>query len=102
MTAKPRKPLLVNFAWAAVLLAVLCAVYVSSYLACCWLAARGTIGGDTARICVTAFYPLQRYRQSDLPGGETLNRLTWRCTLRGFEERADEPLHHLGTEHITQ
>ena len=45
MTAKPRKPLLVNLTWAAALLPVLLILYVASVGPACWLTARSVGSG---------------------------------------------------------
>lgn len=80
MTAKRRKPLLVNLTWAVV---AICLVYVASYFACSamlgaeWLSEDAVVAMDQS-----VFYPLIWYTHSGLPGSETFTRVSMWCYYR--------------------
>ena len=81
MTAKRRRPLLVNLAWC-----IVPAAYFASWLALHWLYGRGVFSLDTARtIEKTVFLPLRWYSgDSGLPGGDFLLQLADRCIDAGI------------------
>jgi hypothetical protein len=81
MTAKPRKPLLLNLTWASVACSVMVGLYVAAYLGWITLYAYGMIDSDT---CLagehTFFRPIIWYYHSDMPGAEAGGRLLdWCC-----------------------
>ena len=73
MTAKPRKPLLVNLTWAGAALFGLVVMYVGAWAATGWAASRGVISGPTLEMLDgTVFLPFGWYMRSDLPGADWL------------------------------
>jgi hypothetical protein len=87
MTAKRRKPLLVNLTWVCVLVAP--AAYFGSWLGLSWLYGRGVLGLETAVTLETTVYrPLNWYSaESGLPGGEFLIHMAERCVTAGIDSQ---------------
>jgi hypothetical protein len=80
-TRKPKK----RHLWIAAAAAAVVA-YVTGYPLIFWLEGRGTIGvyGAT-RIEGTAYWPIQQYRLSQLPGGQGVQSLRTWCFSAGQE-----------------
>jgi hypothetical protein len=84
MTAKPRKPLLVNLTWAVCLTVILLVLYVGAYVGSWWL-----VGADLLpepvwiALDATVFAPLIEYENSDWPGARLLSNWCDRATWAG-------------------
>jgi hypothetical protein len=99
MTANPRRPLLVNLTWAGVLLVGLALLYPAAWLLASWSMHNDRISCETAEAVRTAFWPIIRYCDSDLPGSDALTNLWWSVNPqgpwpppRGTREYTQEPL----------
>ena len=80
MTAKPRKPLLVNLTLMGV---AVCFAYVASFLACSAMLGREWLSEDAVMAMdETVFYPLIWYTNSGLPGSGTFSDVSMWCYYR--------------------
>ena len=80
MTAKPRKPLLVNLTLVA---ATGCLMYVASFLACSAMLGAGWLGEDAVMaLDKTVYYPLIWYTNSGWPGSAVFSRVSMWCYYR--------------------
>jgi hypothetical protein len=84
MTARPRKPQLVNLTWAAVLAVLVVAAYIASAGGVYWLRGTGTISYDTGtRLDDTVYGPLQWWIDTRRPGWHTLLTFELWCYVHG-------------------
>src|SRR5687768_5283765 len=84
MTAKPRKPLMVNVLWTVGLFATILAAYVGSFAAVHWMSGSGLISGETCDVFRNTLYrPILWWESADLPGGGKLRVLAEWSYFRG-------------------
>jgi hypothetical protein len=84
MTAKPRKPLLVNLTWAVVLAGLGLPAYVASFGVVCWLDGRDTVDPGTAETLYgTVYRPIVQYGLAGLPGDDSIYVFGEWCYWRG-------------------
>ena len=73
MTAKPRKPLLVNLTWVGVLVVALPTVYIGSFGFACWLDGRGVANFEySERHGNAVFEPIWWWAMHEHPGAKRL------------------------------
>lgn len=80
MTAKPRKPLMVNLTWAGAAMVGIAVLYVASFCGMAVLMGRDVIPLKTGHdLQLTIYRPIIWYAENDLPGGAPLMRLAAEC-----------------------
>jgi hypothetical protein len=80
MRSAPWKPPARHVVWSAAIELAVAGAYLSGYATIFWLEGRGAIGVYAAvTVERTAYWPIQQYRLSSLPGGQSVQEFRMWC-----------------------